>query len=130
MYTMLSTKIKRHTCPMQSSFANQHDAPSFWFCLQVTEVITRITFPSVLQEQINQRSLLFFPLWAKFILHLYYATKLTHRFIGQGRSCSYLLLTKSFSFINCQFYKQDCSRLVEKELRKALGASTRWNATR
>lgn len=47
-------------CLMQYSFANQHDAPSFWFCCQVTEVITRITFPSILQEQINQRSLLFF----------------------------------------------------------------------
>lgn len=67
--------------------------------------------------------LLFF-LWAKFILHLHCATKLAQRFIGQGRSCSYLILKKIFHLptanLTSKIVQDWCEKSSEKLLEQAL----------
>lgn len=121
-------KIKKHTRLIKmSSFSSYCDAACFWVGFNITKVIRRLTFLSVLQEQIYQKNPSFF-LWGKSILYWHYAKKLSQRFIEQGRSCSYLLLMKNFSSADCQFGQQNCSRPTRKELRKTLRTSTRCNA--
>lgn len=97
--------------------------------VQVTEAIVRITFPSVLQEQISQKSLFFLPRDLS-LFYIYTMLQNWHKdFLAKAGVVPTYYQKNFFSFIDCQFDKQDCSRLVRKELRKALGASTRWNAT-
>lgn len=88
-------------------------------------------FPISTTRTVQSKIPLLFFLWAKFILHLHCATKLAQRFIGQSRSCSYLLPKKIFFHLSTtnliSRIAQDWSeKSSEKLLKQALDGMPPW----